>query len=241
MRSTDSRASGWTLPTLVLAGVLVFALALVPMVVAGCGGDEEATTTTLGPTSSETMAETTTTAAMVEETTTTLFDIHSVTSSTATTAVTSSTSTTEALSSAETRLPSGNIKAMGFIDRVWESGGKRYIRIDYAEMITNRDAATAAARAAGDIGPTEEWDLDWYIANVNPLKREFEVSNSVAITTSTRWVPGGDWEAPCTWSDFKSFWGPGPFPESEGPLRTNPWWIERNGNVVVKIDEQYLP
>jgi hypothetical protein len=244
MRSTDSRKLGRSLAPGVFPGILVLLLASVLVVAAGCGGGGD-TTTTLGPTSSETVAETTTSTTMAETTTTTLFDIHSVTSSTSsasTTATSGGTTTTEALSSAETRLPSGHIKAMGYIDRVWEEGGKRYIRIDYAEFA---DDPTAAARAAGEIGPDEEWELDYYISNVNPLKREFEVSDSVVITTSTRWVAGDDMGAPCTWADFKSFWGPGPmpgpYPESEVHLHAVPWWIERDGPVVVKIDEQYLP
>jgi len=130
---------------------------------------------------------------------------------------------------------------MGYIDDVWVDGGRRYLRIDYAEMITDHDEATAAAREAGDIGPTEEWDLDWYISNVNPLLREFRVSDSVAITTSTRWVSGDDMNAPCSWVDFLSFWGPGPLPESDAWMNSRPWWIERDGDVIIKIDEQYLP
>jgi hypothetical protein len=157
------------------------------------------------------------------------------------------TPTTEALSSAETLLPDGHIKAMGFIDDVWEDGSGRHLRIDYAEMLTDAAECTEAARRDGKIGPTETWDLDFYISNVNPMLRTFDVSNSVAITTSTRWVSGESMEmgAPCTWADFLSFWGPGPYPgpypESETHLYAMPWWIERDGTVVVKIDEQYLP
>ncbi len=149
--------------------------------------------------------------------------------------------TTEALSSAEERMPGGHIRAMGYIHDVGVDGDGKHLSIDYAEMLTNRDEATAAARAAGDIGPTEEWDLDFYISNVNPKLREFDISDSVDITTSTRWVSGEQMGAPCTWADFLSFFGPGPFPESEGHLHEVPWWIERDGNTIVRIDEQYLP
>lgn len=223
------------------SGGLLAALVLVVLAsgTLGCGGEEETTTTTAAPTTSQTVAETTTLSTLPPETTTTtLFDIHSVTSSTSTS---STTSTTEALSSAERRLPNGHIKAMGYIKDVWEAGGKRWIKIDYAEMVTDHDRATELAREAGIIGPTEEWEYDYYISNVNPALRTFQVSNSVVITTSTRWVPGDDWEAPCTWADFMSFWGPGPFPDHEEHLHSVPWWIERDGPIVVRIDEQYLP
>ena len=64
----------------------------------------------------------------------------------------------------------------------------------------------------------------------------------MAITTSTRWVGGTEkMNAPCTWNAFKSFWGSqGALNDSEKHLHKSPWWIERSGQVVVKIDEQYL-
>jgi hypothetical protein len=210
-----------------------------------CGGGGGTTTTgaTVSPSSTTTATVPTssssdTTASTAISTTSTSGIVITLPSTTSSSEVTT---TTEALSSAETLLPSGHIKAMGFIDKVYIKSGKRYISIDYAQMLTGA-AATAAARAEGFIGPTETLDTDYYISNVNPAKRVFEVSNAVAITTSTRWVPGDDMGAACTWASFKSFWGPaGALSSSEKHLHAVPWWIERDGQIVVKIDEQYLP
>jgi hypothetical protein len=221
------------------------ALLLLTLVfVAGCmGGGQTTTTATVGSGATTTTAVATsgssdTTASTAAPTTATT-GIETTLSSTTTSEMT--TTTTEALSSAETLLPSGHIKAMGFIDKVYIQGGKRYISIDYAQMLTGA-AATAAAIAEGFIPPGGTLDTDYYISNVNPQKRVFEVSGSVAITTSTRWVPGDDMGAPCTWAAFKSFWGPaGALSSSEKHLHSVPWWIERDGPLVVKIDEQYLP
>jgi hypothetical protein len=145
---------------------------------------------------------------------------------------------TGTVSTAETVLPDGHIKAVGYIAEVWEQDGRRYLSIDYAEWLTGEEAIDAAAAAGYPIEPGED---EYWIRNENPQKRTFEVSGSVAITTSTRWVAGDQMGAPCTWADFESFWGLGPFPESEDSLHEKPWWIERNGSLVVKIDEQYLP
>ncbi len=151
------------------------------------------------------------------------------------------TTTTEALSSAEKRLANGHIKAMGYIDKVYIKDGKRYISIDYAEMLGGQ-AAIDAAIDAGYIEPGEDLPNDYWISNTNTQKRVFEVSGTVAITTSTRWVAGEDMGAACTWNDFKSFWGPaGALEDSEKHLKNMPWWIERDGQIVLKIDEQYLP
>jgi hypothetical protein len=222
------------------------ALLLAALLLAGCGtgGASTTTSTTVGSGSTTTASlppggtpdTTVSTAAPTTATT----GVVTTLSSTTTTELTTTT-TTEALSSAETLLPSGHVKAMGFIDKVYIQGGKRYISIDYAQMLTGA-AATAAAIAEGFIPPGGTLDTDYYISNVNPQKRVFEVSGTVAITTSTRWVPGDDMGAACTWTDFKSFWGPaGALSSSEKHLRSIPWWIERDGPLVVKIDEQYLP
>ena len=159
-----------------------------------------------------------------------------VTSESSTTTEASST-TTEALSSAETRLPNGNIKAMGYIDAVWEEGGTRYISIDYAEMLTGQEAVDAAVEA-GYIAPGEDLPNDYFIRNDNPQKREFTVADDASITTAT--YGGGMEESVVSWDVFRSFWTEFP-PEGATHLNAMPWWIERDGDTVVKIAEQYLP
>ncbi|OFW62068.1 MAG: hypothetical protein A2Y74_04295 [Actinobacteria bacterium RBG_13_63_9] len=185
-----------------------------------------------------------TTTAALDTTTSTEIPVSSTdTLAPTTTLPPAATTTTEKLASSETLLASGHIKAMGFIKDVWEDGSGRHLKIDYADMLTGA-AADAAAVAAGAIPAGEHVDNDYWISNKSTKLRPFDISNSVAITTSTRWVPPDDVDdmnQPCTWADFLSFWGPGPFPESEGHLHEVPWWIERDGNTIVKIDEQYLP
>lgn len=125
---------------------------------------------------------------------------------------------------------------MGYIDRVWESDGTRHLRIDYAEMLTG-DEARAAAVKAGVIAPDEDLPNDYFIRNDNPQKREFAVTVSAPITTSTR---SGGMDEPATWAEFASFWSSDP-PAGAEHLHDMPWWIERDGGQVVKIEEQYLP
>jgi len=232
MRSVGSRV--------LFLGLLVAALGIVlGVALGGCGGggNDTTTTTATGPalettTSTAAVEETTTTEAITESTTTT-----SMLEETTTSSVEDTTTTTEKLSTAETRLANGHIRAMGFIDKVWEQGGKRYISIDYAEMLTGQEAIDAAI-AAGDILPGEDLPNDYFIRNTNTDKRQFEVSDPVDITTSS-WH--GEMNRPATWAEFKSFWSATP-PDAEAAfLSDSPWWIERDGQRVIRIDEQYLP
>jgi hypothetical protein len=210
---------------LCVAVALVLALA---GIATACGSGEEPITS-ISVTTTGTLPTTTSTSAATSTSTTAPATSSSTTES-------STTTTTEALSSAETRLPNGNIRAMGFIDKVWEEDGARYLSIDYAEMLTGEEAK-AAAIEAGEIGPDEDLPNDYFIRNTNPQTREFRVSDSVAITTATL---GGAMDEPGTWAEFLSFWSDSP-PEGGEHLHMVPWWIERDGAVVISIAEQYLP
>lgn len=216
--------------------VVVLVTALVVVGTAACGGDDE-TTTTEAPTTtalSETTASTgqAVTTTGVPATTTPPTGMPPLTTST----TLPSTSTTEKLSTAETLQPDGTIRGMGFIDRVWEEGGKRYLSIDYAEMLSG-EAALKAAIEDGYIQPGETLDNDYYIRNQNSMRREFTIAAGVSITTQTR--PGGMGED-ATWEEFLSFWGPNP-PEGAEHMKEVPWWIVRDGQEVIEIEEQYLP
>ena len=223
------------MPTIALAVVIPLLLA-VGLVVAACGGGGNSTTTT----AAAAPEATSTTAAVAEETTTTGVIFESTTTSlledTTTTGLEDTTTTTEKLSTAETRLPNGHIRAMGYIDKVYIKGGKRYLSIDYVETLTGAEA-DAAAVAAGEIVPGDHVPNDYWIQNDNAQKRVFEVSGSAAITTST-WK--GIMGHPVTWTQFKSFWSAAP-PADAIHLHGSPWWVERDGPLVVKVDEQFLP
>jgi hypothetical protein len=214
-----------------VVAALIIASAVLP---AACGSDEE-TTSTEAVSTSVTEEGTTSSATTPAESSSTTTATSVVTSeSTSTTA--GPTTSTEPLSSAETRLPNGNIKAMGYIDAVWEDGGTHYISIDYAEMLTGQEAIDAAVEE-GFIAPGEDLPNDYFIINVNPQKREFKVAGDASITTATF---GGGMEESVSWDVFTSFWTEFA-PEGGEHLSEMPWWIERDGDTVVGIAEQYLP
>ncbi len=152
------------------------------------------------------------------------------------TTVASGPTTTEKLSTAETRLPNGRIRAMGFIQRVWEEGGTRYISIDLAEMLSGKEAQAAAVED-GEIPAGETLPNDYYIRNRSPQLRQFTVSPNATITTASY---GGSNPHTSNWDEFVSFWSSSP-PSGAEYMRDVPWWIERYGDEVQLIEEQYLP
>lgn len=200
------------------------------LMMAGCGVSPTSsqTATSLSTTSATAASSSSSTAASTTSTTAT-----PTTSSTTTTAAPT---TTETLTDAETLLPNGDIKAMGYISDVRDSGGVRFLRIDFVVMLSGAEADEAAVEA-GIIEEGEHVDNDYFIRNVNPLLREFAVSDSAVITTETYGtVP----ERAVTWAEFKSFFSDTP-PAGDEHMSQVPWWIERNGNTIVSISEQFLP
>jgi hypothetical protein len=200
-----------------VAPVLVL---LLLALVAGCGGQESSSATTG-------IAETTTTesAAMGAATTTTeAADVESTTTSAAGSPTTTAGGGTTAtsLSSSETDLGSGRVRAGGFVKRAYERSGRRLIDIDYADFLTGDEAEKAAA-AAG-----EEFENDYFVRNVNPKVRTFSVS------ASTFELPQGQPDKPQTgdWEAFKAHVEkfPGTF-----------WWIERQGDDIVLVEGQWVP
>lgn len=208
-------------PTMLLVAAIASLLSL-SVLLAACGGNSGGATTTGG--GQTTVAPSTTTqTTLASETTTSM----------------SGTTTTAKLSSAEAVNADGTIKAVGYINKVWMSGGVRYISIDYIELLTG-DAANKAARAAGEIGPGEDVPNDYYIQNTSKQLRQFKVSNSATIKTST-WGGGtADTPVAITWTQFVSFWKATP-PADAGQMHQVPWWIVRKGDTVTSIEELYLP
>lgn len=206
-------------------------LAVLGFAFAACGGAGTPTTTSIAIDTTSSSAVTSSTSAA-----TSTAEVTTVSSGTTTTAA-ETTSTAEALSNAEILQPDGTVKAMGFIDKVWESEGLRYIRIDYAQMLSGEEAWQAAMEA-GVIGPDEQLDNDYFIVNDNPKKRQFTVSADATFATSTFGAEGMD--HPVTWEQFVGFWSASP-PAGGEHLREMPWWIVRDGDTVLSIEEQYLP
>jgi len=212
--------AGFTSGTRRIAVGLVVLCAL-GVAVAGCTDLEE--TTTVSEMTTTTMEAVTTT---VEPASTT-------------TEASASPTTTVHVDASEQLLPSGHITACGIVTEVWMDGSTRKLKIDYVDFLTG-DEAVSAAIDDGVILPGDY--IEYYARNNNTMLRTFTVSDTVAITTYSRVSPIDVSDPPCSWADFYDFWnlvGP-PLPSDMG-LSDGLWWIERDGTVIVAIEQQWVP
>lgn len=133
-------------------------------------------------------------------------------------------------------------REIGVIKRVYSSGGKRYLDIDYIQFLTG-DEANAAAIEDDYIEPGDTVPNDYYIRNVNPRIRTFEISNSVAIIAQTYTTnPDGSFvfgDDVLDFSTFKTIFETND-PRNQNMIH-NPYWITLRGDLITKIEEQYLP
>jgi hypothetical protein len=114
------------------------------------------------------------------------------------------------------------------------AGGVHYLTLDYIQFLTG-SAAAAAATAHGDESPPPN---DYYIVNDNPRLREFPIRAGITVEvvsnddgtvdTGGHTIGLNDWVARISGSlhDYYTY---------------SFYWVTITDNVIVGIEQQYLP
>jgi hypothetical protein len=128
-------------------------------------------------------------------------------------------------------------KKFGYVKAVYLFNKKTlYLEIDYTSMLYGEEAQKAAAAES-----VEQLDTDYYISNVNPKIRTFEIGAGAKFIMQTWQMSSegkiGDKEI--NFNDFMNIFNSGS--EDAKRMATSPYWIVLKQNKVVKITEQYLP
>ena len=138
--------------------------------------------------------------------------------------------------------PAVTEKAMGYVKKVYTQSGKNFLDIDYIQWLTG-DAAEKAMREDGECPKTGECIVldDYYIRNVNPLIRTYELAPDVEIVLVTYKLEqtGEIQDQKVTFSQFKQIWS-GNDPDL-AHLKNMPYHIEIGNQKILKIKEQYIP
>jgi len=132
--------------------------------------------------------------------------------------------------------PTPTSSAIGYIKNVYDANGKSYLDIDYIQWLSY----SAGTCWVGTEKPSvPECGPDGYsIVNENSQVRTFEISNDVQIETQNYTSCSWDVTHTVNLLTFRGFWsGNASCPE----IRTQPYTIELESGVVVKITEAYTP
>lgn len=136
--------------------------------------------------------------------------------------------------------PAAGEAAMGYVKKVYSSGGKNFLDIDYIQWLVG-DAAEQAMREDGECPKKGECIVlnDYYIRNQNPKLRTFEIAPSARITMMTYQMEttGQIFNEAVTFSQFSQIWSG----SGQTRLRDTPYYITLSNNLVSSIKEQYIP
>jgi tetratricopeptide (TPR) repeat protein len=129
---------------------------------------------------------------------------------------------------------------IGYIKKVYEKAGKRYLQIDEVQYLSG-DAAIEAAKKAGAADydeTTKKYSVpnDYYIVNSNPRLRDYEIPNNTEISVLNILVSSeveSVANTPVPYSQFKYI--------INGSDAGDLCRIFIENNVVVKIEGQYVP
>ncbi|MBC8060539.1 MAG: Ig-like domain-containing protein [Clostridiaceae bacterium] len=118
----------------------------------------------------------------------------------------------------------------GYVQRVYEDGGKRYLEYDEIQFL-NGDAAIAAAKKNG-----ETVDNDYYIVNSSKALKTYEISKNAAITLVNLFLEQTQDDlknVPVSYDQFKNY--------INSDKSSTLCKIQTANDVVLKVDGVYLP
>ncbi|WP_167577933.1 hypothetical protein [Ammoniphilus sp. YIM 78166] len=132
-------------------------------------------------------------------------------------------------------------KQIGYITQVQkQKNGKYKVTIDYIQWFSG-EAANRAMREDGKCKGFESECFapnDFYIRNVNPKLRTFELSKKAVIRLQTFGRKDGNFyfDQKVSLDNFANH-----FNKNKQHQAHIPYWIELQSGVIVKVTEQYVP
>jgi len=121
-------------------------------------------------------------------------------------------------------------KAIGYIKRVYDKNGKRFLDIDYIQWLNSEECAAKKISAPNG----------YCIENVNTKIRSFEISQNIQIKVDTlSYAADGNFNFGESISSptFKNLFAV----DSNSLLKESLYWVVVKDSVITSISEQYQP
>ena len=149
--------------------------------------------------------------------------------------------TTETSTEQSQKIIVADEKALGYITKVYDKDGKRYLDIDYIQWLTGEEAKKAMV-ADGLCQNVANCIVtnDYHIKNQNSKIRTFEISSDSKIYTQTYNLEATgqiEWDREITYRQFKNLF----IDVNIERQKYIPYHISIKDNVVIEIAEQYIP
>lgn len=128
----------------------------------------------------------------------------------------------------------GDGRHLGYLAAVGATQDPPRLVFDLAEWFTDREAVEAALQDGVPVG--EAGISGYYIRNENPRWRILEVDPIAMVTLSTYPIADPAHPTEVDLERFSELFG-----SSEGYLPLSPYWLTVRDDVVVAIEEQFIP
>ncbi|MGK0465080.1 hypothetical protein [Clostridium sp.] len=128
-------------------------------------------------------------------------------------------------------------KQIGYIAKVYEEDGKKYLKFDDVQFLMGKEAIEAAKKngdAEYENGEYFVYD-DYYIVNSNQERKSYIIADNASLNILGCWIDpfnGDGYNHSVSYNDFKNISS-----ENENML----CYIYAENNVVVKVEGQYTP
>lgn len=132
-------------------------------------------------------------------------------------------------------------KAVGYIKNVYLANGKRYLEIDYIQLLTGEEAAKHRIATGDCKGSIPECmpDNDYLLVNQNKKIRKFEIAATATITAETPGTSDADGtigERAISFDELKGY-----FDQGDTAKAVTPYRIMVEDGSVTRIAEVYFP
>jgi hypothetical protein len=129
-------------------------------------------------------------------------------------------------------------KKIGYISRVYEKNGKRFLTFDEVKFLTGAEAVEAAKKDGNAIFENGKYSVldDYYIVNENKGLINYSIDNNASLSLLGFMVSDNGNDITNKVADYESF-------KSSINNKNYPklCYIYLQGNAVTKVESQYVP
>lgn len=132
------------------------------------------------------------------------------------------------------------VKKIGYVKKVYDKSGKRYLTIDFVDIYFGSQAIKEAVKD-GNADRDENGNYfvydDYYMRNSSTKLSTYEISKTAYIYM----VNFNTGNKKVSYDMFKKGITSGKLPSSFSGSPRMPYYVYLKGNTIIKIEQQYLP
>lgn len=136
------------------------------------------------------------------------------------------------------------VKKIGYVKKVYDKSGKRYLTIDFVDIYFGSQAIKEAVKD-GNAEKDENGNYfvydDYYMRNSSTKLSTYEISKTANIYMCNFNAMNSTMNQKITYDQFKKAISTGKMTSPFYGSPRMPYYVYLQGNTIIKIEQQYLP